>query len=151
MLKKINRLTQEQIDTLISIKDSVQFYDTDIRPGRNAPEIISRYFESKWYSWNRKQKKNFQDVFQSHMENAIVGWFLHFPTNGFLDEMDYWKNSISCGTVTCFSLTDNNRIIIDGEENTLHTGEGLSFNLKYLHSVPKTDTARDWACLMQLI
>jgi len=151
MFTKISKLTQEQIEALIKIKDSVQFYNTDIRPGKNAPEIMSRYLESKWYSWSRKQKKLFQDVFESYMQSTVMGWFLHFPVNGFLDEMNYWENTVSCGSVVCFSLSDNNKIVIDGKETILHTGEGLSFNLKYVHSASKTDTAKDWVCLMQLV
>lgn len=150
MYTKVDNLTQEQTQTLLSLSETVKFYNHDIRPGKNAPEIMSKYSDSKWFNWKRDQKKSFQTVFEDYMSTAVVGWLLHFPAGGFLDEMDYWQNSVSCGSVVCFSLDDDNKIMIDNTPVVLNQSEGLKFNLKFLHSVPKTDTPKNWACLMQL-
>lgn len=150
MYSKVSTLSQQQTETLIQILDAVELDNKDIRPGKNAPKIMSNYYESKWHNWSRTHKSQFQEVFKEYLSTTVTGWFLHFPVDGFLDEMDYWQNSLSCGTVVCFSLSNKNKIVIDGNEVNLDIGEGCKFNLKHVHKIPKTNTTRDWACLMQL-
>jgi len=150
MYKIETQLTADAIDSLESLLQEIEFKSNDIRPGVNAPEIMSVYTHAKWYDWNRQQKNTFKNAFGDHINTAVVGWFITFPESGFLDIMDYWQNLPSAGFVVAYSLTDNNSIKIGNDSVILQKGEGISFSLKELHEVSAESFERRWACVMQL-
>jgi len=151
MYTLLQKLEEEKIKSLNDLLHSVNFQNKDIRPGKNAPQIMSVYNHSKWYNWQREQKNNFIEALSNYSNTAVVGWFLSLPADGFLDTMDYWQNMVSAGTITAFSLTDNNPIIIEGSTLTIERGAGIQFHLKQLHEIRPATFERNWACLMQLI
>jgi len=150
MYKTLTSLNQESVELLQTLKDEVRFRSDNIRIGANKTANRSVYSESKWYDWTRDQKSQFKTAMGNLVDNAVVGWFINFPKNGFLDEMDYWLDKTSAGTIVAYSLTDNNKIIIQDEETVCQIGEGISFSLKQIHEIKPEPINRTWACIMQL-
>ena len=151
-VEKLSNISNDAVNSLIAIKDSIVLSSARIRVGKNKHENISVYKTSKWFDWTADQMNTFKSVFsESHVNKAVSGWFLHLPENtGHLDEMDYWQDKPYAGTVVAYSLTNGNSIVINDVEYTCNAGEGIKFSLKELHKINKTATSRDWACLMLL-
>lgn len=151
MYELVTKLNDDAVSSLEVLQQEVEFRTDDIRVGKNAPSVMSVYKHSKWYNWNRIQKATFKEAMGSHVDTAVVGWFVTFPRSGFLDVMTYWQDMVSAGTVVAYSLTDNNKIIVSGQEVTLNKGEGIKFSLKEIHEIKPEGFERNWACLMQLL
>jgi len=151
MYNTLTRLQEETVAQLEALMGELNLSQNDIRPGMNAPEVMSVYKHSKWYDWNRLQKNKFKELLGSEVDKAVVGWYLSLPVNGFMDKMDYWQQMVSAGTVVAYSLTDNNSIIVGDSTVTLQRGEGIKFHLKELHEIKVANFERNWACLMQLV
>jgi hypothetical protein len=151
MYKNLPKLNQENIDKLNSLRSQVPFTDKDRRAGSSGLQKMSIYTYSKWKSWNRSQVLTFKESLdQSLVDKALIGWFLKFPaTTGFLDLMTTWVGK-DCGIVSAFSLEDNQKIWLNGEEITLNKGEGIQFSLSVLHEVKTANFEQNWACLMSL-
>lgn len=150
MYDKITRLNDESLEILQNLISQVPFRSDNIRIGVNKTSNKSVYSESKWYNWNRQQKIQFKEAMGSLVDTAVVGWFIKFPQNGFLDKMDYWLDKTSAGTIVAYSLNNNNKIIMQDQEVKCDLGEGISFSLKQIHEIKPESFERNWACLMQL-
>ena len=151
-VEKISNISNDAVNSLIAIKDSIVLSSARIRVGKNKHDNISVYKTSKWFDWSAEQMHNFKSVFSKEaVSKAVSGWFLHLPeTTGHLDEMDYWQDKPFAGTVIAYSLTDGNTIVVAGNEYTCNKGEGIKFSLRELHKINKSSKSRDWACLMLL-
>ena len=151
----VENLTAIDIDTVNKLKtvlSNITLTSTGRRLGENGINNMSVYETSRWFDWTKSQVEAFKDAFDSsHVQNAIVGWYLHLPANtGFLDVMDYWVDKPDSGTVVAYSLTDANTIVINGVQHTCNAGEGIKFSLRNKHEIKTNTSARDWACLMLL-
>lgn len=151
MYSSVTKLDTASVAELDQLTQEVEFSYGDVRPGANAPSVVSKLGHSKWYDWSRTQKNNFKNLLQPHTEKAVVGWLLKFPENGFLDTQDYWVDTRNAGTIVAYSLTDGNRLEVAGERIECKRGEGVRFALNQLHSVPAEKYERNWACLMQMV
>lgn len=143
-------LSSENLTTLDNLKSTVNFLSNSTRLGANNFDKLSVYEFSKWKTWNRQQRSNFKSCFDSaDIEKAVIGWFLKFPANtGFLDTMNAWQDATSAGTIVAYSLTTNNKIVVNGQEIAVNRGEGIEFSLTNTHSVSLSASDSDWACLM---
>ena len=151
MHETLTTLDSTSVDALLDIKENVNFSSNNIRIGKNSLDKLSVYSNSKWHDWTRDQRSSFKNILSSHIDTAVIGWFITFPANtGFLDTMDYWVDKPDSGTVVAFSLTNNNNITIAGNTVTLNKGEGIKFSLREIHEVGIASSERSWACLMQL-
>lgn len=153
MHENLTTLESSTVTTLTNLMSSVNFTDKNIRLGAGGIDNRSVFTYSKWYDWNRTQKNNFKDCFQSSViDTTLVGWFLKFPANtGFLDLMDNWVETPEAGTVLAYALKDNQKIVLDGTEVTVAKGAGIKFKLSVPHKIETSASGQDWACLMQLI
>jgi hypothetical protein len=151
MYKNLPKLNQENIDNLNGLRSQITFTDTDRRLGNSGLQKMSVYTYSKWKSWNRTQVATFKESLnQQIVDKALIGWFLKFSANtGFLDLMTTWVGK-DCGTIAAFSLEDNQKIWLNGEEITLNKGEGIQFSLSVPHEIKPAITDQCWACLMML-
>jgi len=148
----LTKLDSSTISSLNTLKDSVTFLDKKIRLGENRTNNMSVYKYSKWTTWNRTQKSDFKDCFESSdIEKSVIGWFLNFPANtGFLDNMTYWNDKDGCGTVISYAL-EAQSIIIDGTTVNLEAGQGIKFKLNQSHKIETSSSARNWACIMMMV
>ena len=146
-------LDLENLNKLKQLASIVEYSSTSTRLGVNNFDALSVYEFSKWNKWTRNQRLEFKSCLpQEEIESSVIGWFLNFPaTTGFLDTMDYWKDTVSAGTITAYSLTPNNKIIIDNEEINVSEGKGIKFSLRNAHAVNTSQTESRWACLMLMI
>jgi len=148
----LTKLDSSSISSLNTIKDAITFTDQNIRLGENRTDNMSVYRYSKWTTWNRTQKSDFKDCFESSdIEKSVIGWFLNFPANtGFLDNMTYWNDKDGCGTVISYAL-EAQSIIIDGTTVNLEAGQGIKFKLNQSHKIETSSSARNWACIMMMV
>jgi len=148
----LTKLDSSSISSLNTIKDAITFTDQNIRLGENRTDNMSVYRYSKWTTWNRTQKSDFKDCFESSdIEKSVIGWFLNFPANtGFLDNMTYWNDKDDCGTVVSYAL-EAQSIIIDGTTVNLEAGQGIKFKLNQSHKIETSSSARNWACIMMMV
>jgi hypothetical protein len=149
MYKRLVKMSDVQVQTLISLKTEVNMSSAIEHYGVNGFENISVYTVSKWYNWNRLQKKLFKECFnQEYISKALIGWFLHFPeTTGLLDLIKYWEDKSIANTVIAYALSDQ-EIWLDGQQVLVAKGEGIAFNLKVPHEVKARPAEHNWACLM---
>lgn len=139
------------LDALQTLANAVSYTNKNIRVGASGANRMSKYVYSRWYDWNRQQKVTFKNSFSAEQaNNALVGWFLKFPANqGFLDLMDYWVDKPMAGIVVAYALTNNN-IVINGNQISVKSGEGIKFSLKHPHEIRVSPSEQRWACLMSL-
>ena len=151
MYTNLPKLNQENIDKLTELRFQVTFTDKDKRVGSSGLEKMSVYTYSKWKGWSRSQVATFKGALDKTLvDKALIGWFFKFPsTTGFLDLMTTWVGK-DCGIVSAFSLEDNQKIWLNGEEITLNKGEGIQFSLSVPHEVKAASFEQNWACLMSL-
>lgn len=151
MYTKLSKLNQDKIEFLEMLSKQVTYRNNNIRMGANGPEKASVYLYSKWFDWDRNQRKAYKSCFDPALSgNAIMGWFLKFPKDtGFLDLMTYWVNHQLSGTVVSFALS-NQEILLNGEKVPVLSGEGIKFSLKIPHEIKSSNTETTWACLMLL-
>jgi hypothetical protein len=149
MYKRLIKMAPQQVDRLSALMLQVKMNDTTEHYGVNGFEKISVYTGSKWYDWNRLQKKEFKECFDSnYISKALIGWFLHFPANtGFLDLTRYWEDKSIANSVISYALTDS-EIWLNNECVTVAKGEGIAFSLRVPHEVKTKSAEQNWACLM---
>ena len=152
MYKKLIDLTNDNLVKLESLSDSVAYNSKIQHVGEHGYDQLSVYDTSKWYDWNRAQKQEFKSCFEYDLSNkALIGWFLKFPkTTGFLDLMNYWKDTDSAGVIIAYALEENQDIYLNGVKVVVHKGEGIAFSLRTEHEVKKKATEQKWACMMTM-
>jgi len=152
MHKQLSKLNIEELDKLTRLSGVVKYSDKIEHIGVNGYSRLSVYNTSKWYDWNRQQKQEFKSCFEDELSNkAIIGWFLKFPKNvGFLDKMEYWKNTNSAGVVLAYALHDGQEIYINENKVEVSIGEGIAFSLRTTHEVKTKLTDQHWACLLTM-
>lgn len=152
MYEKLSRITNDQIQILRTLKETVPMTDKHIRLGQHGTDKISIYNYSKWSLWNRVQKNNFKSIFaQEDLDKSVVGWLLNLPSNtGFLDRMIAWEGQDNCGTVVAYALEDQ-EIYINDAVVTVLSGEGIKFKLNQPHEIKTSSNERNWACIMVMI
>lgn len=156
MYKILDNLTEENKNALLSLKNEVPMHaasSSNRRMGANGHNNLSVYNFSKYLNdWNRHQRKIFMDNFPDPAdEKAVVKWFLEFPENtGHLDTMTVWENEPDTPWVTSYNLKGIGNIILGDEEVIVPEGQGISFRLTTVHSIPKTTSGTLWACVMHL-
>jgi hypothetical protein len=152
MYTKLEKLTEENINSLKTLMSSVSFTDKKKRLGAHGLDKLSIYLYSKWHDWDRNKKQTFKSNLPlAHVEKSLIGWFLHFPeTVGFLDVMDAWVGKTMAGNIVAYALEENQKIWIDNQEILLEKGEGIKFSLRYLHEIKAGNPMQNWACLMLL-
>lgn len=151
MHTKLTKLSEDKIAFLENLSDRVDYRSNNIRVGASGPSKMSVYSYSKWYDWNRNQRRDYKACFIPEVsEPAMMGWFLKFPqSTGFLDRMTYWVGNRLAANVTVFALKDQ-EIILDNNIIRVPKGEGLKFNLAIPHEIKLSQTEMRWACLMSL-
>lgn len=151
MYTKLIKLSDEKILFLDNLSNQVSYRTNNIRVGANGPEKMSVYSYSKWFDWNRIQRRDYKSSFSSELSNeAMMGWFLKFPqTVGFLDLMTYWIGNKLAANVASFALKDQ-EIIINGQKIPVLRGEGIKFSLAVPHEIKPSNHEMKWACLMLL-
>jgi len=152
MNKKLSNLTIENLDKLARLSRVVNYSDKIEHIGVNGYSQLSVYNTSKWYNWTRQQKQEFKSCFDTEFSNkALIGWFLKFPKDtGFLDKMEYWKNTDSAGVVLAYAICDNQEIYLNENKVEVNKGEGIAFSLRAMHEVKSKLTDQHWACLMTM-
>jgi predicted phosphoadenosine phosphosulfate sulfurtransferase len=152
MYKQKYKLTTNEIESLVSLKNEVNLENTSVRLGISGTDNLSVYTVSKWKSWNRNQKIEFKKNFPVEIiDKSVVGWYLHIPSKtGFLDLMTTWMGQKTCGTIFAYALEDNQAIILDGEQVTVNRGESVKFNLSVPHEI-KQGNSQTWACVMLMV
>ena len=150
MYKIETTLTNSSLTTFDILINQIQFVSDNIRLGANGTAKISNYSYSRWYDWTADQRMAFKSAFGPEVDKAIVGWFLTFPANtGFLDLMTYWEDKKMAGKIIAYALHNNQRMCINGIEQTINRGEGVKFSLRVPHEVNINSIKQDWVCIMQ--
>jgi hypothetical protein len=151
MYKKLANISNESVIKLEALNAIVKQSNEIQHVGVNGYNKLSVYTTSKWYDWTRAQKQEFKNCFAPELvEQSLIGWLLTFPrTTGFLDLMDYWKDTDSAGVIVAYAL-DNNEIYLNGTRVVVHQGEGIAFSLRTEHEVKKKAIEQKWACMMLL-
>lgn len=152
MYKRYDKLTTEEFESLVALSKEVTFKEAKgsrVRVGANAPEIMSVYNYSKWFTWKAKQRDLFKTFFPAQaIEKATQGWFLEIPENkGFLDTMTYWVGKPTSGRVIATALKTQS-IIIDDESVRVKKGDQIGFSLESVHSIKPSAEGQLWACVM---
>jgi hypothetical protein len=151
MYTKLIKLQDDKIVFLDNLSNQVNYRSNNIRVGASGSEKMSIYSYSKWFDWNRIQRKEYKSCFDKDLlDSAMMGWFLKFPRNsGFLDLMTYWVGNKLAANVVSFALADQD-IIINGQKITVLRGEGIKFNLGTPHEIKPSSNEMRWVCLMLL-
>lgn len=153
MYRHYEPLTKAELEKAIKLSEEVKFTEATgsrRRNGLNAPNVLSCYNYSKWFSWNKTQRETFRSFFsESVLEQAVQGWFLEIPKGkGFLDVMDYWVDKPMSGEVVATALKDQN-FVLDGKVIMLKAGDQIGFSLRTLHEIRKNNKSGQlWACVM---
>uniref|UniRef100_A0AB39CDC0 Uncharacterized protein n=1 Tax=Pseudomonas phage RVTF4 TaxID=3236931 RepID=A0AB39CDC0_9VIRU len=154
MYTKLPALTEAQVEDLLKLQTELKMTDAvghRVRIGANAPNKMSKYSYSRWFSWTRHQRALYKSIIPEHIvSRSLQCWFLKFdPVVGFLDEMTVWVGKASSGTVIAYALQDGMSITLDnGHRVHVPKGEGISFHLSTVHEVPPTKQGGLWACVM---
>ena len=121
-----------------------------MRLGKNAPHVESKYWYTRWFDWNFKQRSLFKELFPEEFTTRILqAWFLKYePLTGLSDEMDFWLDHRNPATFYCLALHDGQTIVINGETVVVNKGEILEFTTNQLHEVRPSKNERHWACIM---
>lgn len=146
-------LSEEKIAELLAVRGELELVEAKghrLRVGKNILERESVYSYSRWFSWNRHQRKRVKDVIpQNIISRALQFWFLEFPERlGFLDTMTQWVGKPQCGTVIAYALRDGQYINLEGNTIFVERGAGIAFHLSTVHQVDPTRLGGLWACTM---
>lgn len=151
--KITEEISEDSISNLKKLTESLSFKFSEgsrARKGMNAPDIMSKYWYTKWFDWSSKQRRVFSDNFnKDYINKALQCWFLRYDANvGMLDDMNAWLNLEHSASIIAIPLNGNHDINIDGEKIIVPKGKGIVFPLNVVHSVDINPEERLWACLM---
>lgn len=152
MYKHYDKLTNEEVASLIALSKEVKFKDSKgsrMRVGANGADACSIYNYSKWFDWKHKQREIFRPCFPEMMHKSIIqGWFLEIPPNtGFLDKMVVWVGKEYSGRVIATALKTQT-ILLDGTPVKVKKGEQIGFSLCTIHEIKPSTEGQLWACVM---
>lgn len=152
MFKHYEKLTNEEVESLIELSKDVKFKDSKgsrMRVGANAPKVLSVYNYSKWFEWKHKQRELFKTAFpEVVLPKVLQGWFLEIPAgDGLLDLMNIWVGKPHSGRIVATALKDQ-VIFLDNKEVRLQKGEQIGFSLCTLHEIKPSTEGQLWACVM---
>ena len=155
MFKRLEELHPAAIRELTELRTQVPFKESAShrrRMGVSGLARLSNYQYSRYLTWTRHQRKQFLEVFPTHVtEKSLVNWFVYYPKgSGFLDRIETWVKDPSPSYLTCYCIAGSGRILLDNVEVTVPPGQGITFPLSTPHEIPENLTGSVWACAMTM-
>lgn len=143
------------VEKLIKIANEVTYLFSKNhyhRVGEHENNMISEYYFSKWYHWNRFQRKEFRSLIPKDLDDKIflANFTMYRANTGFLDTIVQFRDrNHHLGRIVAIALYDNQKIIIERKEYTLNAGDAISFATREIHAVPKSSKDALWVVTCQ--
>lgn len=146
-ISKENRKNLLELSKELDMKFSI---GSRMRKGLNSPEVVSKYWYTRWFDWTSKQRNLFKDNFhKDYIEQSVQSWFVKYEAKtGMLDDMNVWLNDKRPASIVAFPLIGDQDMNFGDEQVMVNSNQGIVFKLNELHSVKESLKERVWACVM---
>lgn len=153
MFTRYPKLPDQDLEVLQKLVTEVSFVEAVShrrRMGENKMHALSIYNYSRWYAWNRFQRRAYRAAHNANAEpDILVGWLLDIPPEqGFLDRQTYWVDKKMAHTVVSYAVKSDQTIHINDVPIVVPQGAGIGFSLRTIHEIKPSTEGQLWACVM---